>query len=330
MPSKNQFDSGVILPKKYLVEMKQSLREAHTSTRGLRDIVLHLRNPLRFPAILTTDQARLVRKMRELNCSTDALKWMLEMSDRLLRAWWKKNPAVRRETAMGEMLNTRGVLILNNDFSDDYKRYVEDTGFELLSIGKVEGRNDFRDANVVAFLAAINPEPQLCNLLKALLENYEVEEDYVVDKAIQAIGRGNIRNHKSTKKMLAIVSTSELAKRIWKRMGGKPCLAEDVTQKLGDYTFWQLNAATKAETTPEQRLEKERARQRAKQVRFRQNEVNRRLQTLRNKRSYYRSRLSLAPDATEKTKIETNISAIDCEIKKLIAFRKEQKKDSSK
>jgi hypothetical protein len=320
MPSKNQFDSGVILPKENLRELKQAMWRYRTNTRGLRDLVLHMRNPHRFPALLTGNQARLVRRLRELECKTDILGWMLNTCDRLLRSWWLKNSPAKNRTQWGDVLTVPGILILNNDFVEDYKEQAEALRYQMLSIGKVEGRNDFQKSNVVAFLSAVNPEPVLGRLLKALLEDYEVEEDYVVDKAIQAIGRGNIRNHASNKKMLAIVPTYDLAKRIWKRMGSKPHLSTEVMKKLGDYTFWSLNAAMKEERTEEQRREKKRELQKSS----REDATVRALNMLMNRRARRRGLLTRADDENRKNELLVELIELEKQIEQLRAQRSQE------
>jgi hypothetical protein len=213
------------------------------------------------------------------------------------------------------------VLIVNND----YTNYDFDADyFQFLSVGQVEGRNEFQNADIVAFLPAVNPEPDVAQLLNALLPGYDSDEDYVVDKAIQSLGRGNIRNHGTDSEMLAIVSTSKLAEKISARMQHYPRVDLGVTERLGNYTFWSYNKAREMEIVRTADDDKEINRD--YQRKFLENPINKRLNVLRKTRSVLRKKMTLAETDERRAEITTRLSEIEKEIEHALWERDAQKR----
>jgi len=229
MPSKYAFNGGIIMPDDLMLRFKDRMEALKLNTRHLRDIVAHIRTPHLNRGELQPEQLKMLRFIQENNCQLDITGWMVDRCHRLAKSWTKKHTPVEP-----------GVIIVNKDFQ---KYELDEKYFRYMDIGKVEGNNAHQHANVVAFLGAINPTPLLAQLMRILMPHYDADEDYVVDKAIQSIGRGNIRNHHSSEEMLAVVSTTGLAKRISKRMRSHPRVATDVTKKLGNFVPWNRNAA---------------------------------------------------------------------------------------
>jgi hypothetical protein len=93
------------------------------------------------------------------------------------------------------------------------------------------------------FLAAINPDPHMARLLKARLGHlgYDPKEDFIVDRVIQATGRGNIRTHGIKDRMLIVVPTEGLAQRVAERLEERPKYHIEITEKLGNYVSWNSN-----------------------------------------------------------------------------------------
>ncbi|QBX06794.1 hypothetical protein H1O16_gp381 [Burkholderia phage BcepSaruman] len=239
MPSKNQLDRGVIMPVEKLMPFKLKMEELGVTTEHLQDLVRAKRDPDVQKGILQPEQIELESYMREIGCEVDVFAWMVKSSNRLIKSWWKDNAPVKRDNVVQQ-----GVVVVNKEYlSHAFNRKY----YHHLSVGAVEGRNEFMHSNVVAFLAAINPPPLLDQLLTALLPDYDVAEDYVVDKAIQSLGRGNIRNHNTKKRMLAIVSTMGLAEKVRARMHNYPKIAVDTTEALGSMHRWSYNGATAQE-----------------------------------------------------------------------------------
>lgn len=172
----------------------------------------------------------IVDSLNRLGAQTDMLSWLVKASHRVVRAWRKKNPST--EPAL---------MFLNKDFQDrdDVSRKL----FERLNHAKTVGDNSWSSSNAVVFLAAINPDPHMARLLRARLGHlgYDPKEDFIVDKVIQATGRGNIRTHGIRDRMLIVVPTEGLAQRVAERLDERPEYHIEITEKLGNYVSWSKN-----------------------------------------------------------------------------------------
>jgi hypothetical protein len=112
---------------------------------------------------------------------------------------------------------------------------------------------------LVALLAGVNPEPVISRVLQAYLPEYDPDEDYIIDKAVQTIGRGSIRSSNSTERMMAIVPTYELALRLVNRMSGYPLIDLVFAKKMGDYVWWSKKEYQSKSQTFDEKYPKYRA-----------------------------------------------------------------------
>jgi len=295
IPSKYQYNSGLMVPEDKQVMLKHKMEELGFKTKVLRDVISHLRNPALYAGVLKSKQKQLLAFIQEIGCQLDVLQWQVKSSARIARWWFSKHG-----------MPGRGLLFVNSDREPKYDTEI----FSKLSIGKAEGNNNYLKRNVVAFLAAVNPEKEIAHLLETVLNGYNPDLDYVIDKAIQCIGRGNIRNHKSKKYMAAIVPSLELAESIVNCMEGAPALELRWARKLGDYVIWSWQRATSAEIKQlgyRAVLEKQNARSR----KFRSNPLNKELANLRSYRSIYKRRGNLEKVMELESKIQALIDQRD-------------------
>jgi hypothetical protein len=241
----------------------------------------------------------------EYGVAHNILEWQVKRSEELAAKWFAKHGQPHR-----------GLLFVNKK-NEDVKRNKK--LLRIVSIGKAEGNNGYAKSNLVVFLAAVNPVPQICTVLGALLPRYDPDEDYVIDKANQCIGRGNIRNHDSDDKMLAIVSTLGMAKALGQLMEGAPEIRVDIMKKLGNYVTWSSNSSRAEESLDRSKFktreEKSQSQNRLNQQRYSSNPLNRQLASLRKKRA----RAISNGDA----KLVTKVNA---EIEKITKQRDDQKK----
>lgn len=279
VPAKTKLATGVILPSKNLVRFYKMMEKLNINTGELQSMVDSIRNPEASHIGLKEHHDKLLAWMNKNDVHLDILRWQLDSAQHIAKKWSDRYGRPRP-----------GVLFVNKD----YESYpIDRKVFEQLSIGRAEGRNDFMEANVVCFLAAVNPQPVLARLLNALLSNqgYDSDEDYVVDKAVQCIGRGNVRDHKCKSPMLAIVATRGLAYRLKDRMNGSPDISETWLEKTGHYVTWSYNAFK------EQRSKEEnngRTNEEIRTKRYLNNPINKKLTSLRTLRSRYKKALKTA------------------------------------
>lgn len=216
---------GLMIPRHKLVELGDLMASWEMKGSEVLDVINRVRNPMKnSPSKLDKG---LVKVLKQMGAQTDMLKWLVEASHKVVRAWRKKNPS-----------DKPALMFLNKDFND--KMNVDTKIFERLNHAETVGDNRWYESNAVVFLAAINPKPKLERLLRARLGHfgYDPREDFIVDKVIQATGRGNIRTHGIKERMLIVVPTEGLAQRVAERLGERPVYHANITEKLGNYVSW--------------------------------------------------------------------------------------------
>jgi hypothetical protein len=195
------------------------------------------------------------------------------------------------------------------------KRCIEGN-FVTLSVGSVEGRNDFQHLDCVSFFAAINPDPFVCQMLNAVLgeTGYDAHEDYVVDKAIQSLGRAKTRNRDSHDPVMAIVSTRGLAERIAKRMQGYPRVDSSHMRSLGSLEYWTPTGA-------EKRLRIKEGDTRSRKDRYLDRSGNRQIESARAQRSKAAKKLQDASTDDQRAKAQADFDKWNATLDELIAHR---------
>lgn len=307
-PSISKLSNGLLIPKDRILEFRRKMDELGLTSEDLTTIVDYLRKNIR--GRLKPGQKGLLKFMQETGCQTDIMRWQVAQAQVLAREWMDKREYTRP-----------GIMFVNKDYEKALVG-MDDRLFKALSTGIAEGRNDFQSSNTVCFLAAINPKPVLGRVLDALLKHqgYDSDEDYVVDKAIQCIGRGNIRSHKTAdriKKMLAIVPNQWLAERIYARLNDAPTIRYSDIARLGNYTIWNGNKKRKAveiAEDPKKVLDNARQKNKARVEKHLENPINKQLNTLRSSKSYWAKK--------EQTKdVKKKLKEITVKIDKLLAER---------
>ncbi|WP_322073596.1 DEAD/DEAH box helicase family protein [Burkholderia cepacia] len=299
MPSKYQAQYGVAVPVDSLTQFKERMEAAHIGTARLRDLVAYKRDPIAFNTLVKPLEQKFLKQMDEMQCNLDLIGWLLASTEGVAQNWWSANS-----------LPESGLLILNEDAG----RLENLSGFDTLGLGMVEGRNDFQDCTVVAFHAAVNPDPVISRMLNMLLEStgYDSDEDYVTDKAIQSIGRGIIRNRGVDTTMLAIVPTVGLAERIKARMGYYPILDTKPLKELGSFTYWTYNRAVSIEAAEDGLSVKHR---------YLAKPINKEIQCAQVNRSKARSKLKDAATDERRAKAQADIDKWQSILDELIARR---------
>jgi hypothetical protein len=236
MPSLNLVRRGMVVPKERMLEFLKVLEQMEISSQELKELSMFMQSPESIGAEPDQRQRKLLRYMSDIGCKLEVLKWEVNAATKIAKRWFSKN---RIRKPDGSPIP--GLLLVNKDYRDAIP--VPDSDLRYFDVGKVEGRNDFIKCNMVVFLAGINPAPALKDVMAIEIPNYNPDDDYVVDKAIQCLGRGNIRDHASKEPMLAIVATSYLAERIADRMGDQPRIDMSYCKRLGSYTVWNTQEA---------------------------------------------------------------------------------------
>lgn len=105
----------------------------------------------------------------------------------------------------------------------------EDTWIEMPM--RSQGLNKFKSYDTLAFLATLNPRPEVVALMNQLCPEYDPKLDHTIDQCIQSATRCSIRNTKSTSKPLIIVTDRQLAEGVRDHLCGLPKIIKPI--KLG-------------------------------------------------------------------------------------------------
>lgn len=228
MPSIGRYRTGgLLLPRQHLVKFGDRMRDLALTSSAVYEAIELERDPS--TGMPNKQQRQILKLLHNVKGETDTHAWMLKQAERLVRDWRKANPC-----------DHKALVFLNYEFQDDS---VNENLFRMLEHGKAVGNNKYRHSNAVVFLASANPIPRLARLLNALLgpQGYDLHEDHIVDKAIQCLGRGNIRLQGIKDRMLVVLPTEGLATRVAERMNNQATLHVEVTEQLGNYESWNTN-----------------------------------------------------------------------------------------
>lgn len=94
------------------------------------------------------------------------------------------------------------------------------------------GLNKYRECNVIAYLSANNPTPEMCKLFNALLPRYEPDKDHAADSCVQAVTRLSVRESTSSDKVYVILPDMGLAKLVEEKFNNVCRYNSSVTDAL--------------------------------------------------------------------------------------------------
>ncbi|BAG41741.1 hypothetical protein [Ralstonia phage phiRSL1] len=157
----------------------------------------------------------------------DPLAWYIQSAKRVIRHWR------RTHKSFGLPL-----MVLNDKFAKD-EHYAEmlsdDSGCpeaELLPFMS-HGLNTYKERNVLAFLAAINPAPQLIQFYRERLPNYDFAKDHVADVCNQSVCRLSLRDVKSTESVLVVVPDHSIARLLNEKLFNRATIDTSYVTRLG-------------------------------------------------------------------------------------------------
>lgn len=106
---------------------------------------------------------------------------------------------------------------INAGTNKEYQKSVDQLNLDgLLPMEfKSQGSNKYLDYHVMAFLASINPEPEVKNIMKRLCPYYDPRMDHIVEQAVQSLARSSIRDPREGANRLLILPDEETARIVW-------------------------------------------------------------------------------------------------------------------
>lgn len=179
-------------------------------------------------------QHHVLRKKHGIH--SNIIEWMCEASVAARRLWMqnviRRNPRVRGNA---DTFRAEKPLVFTNYGGEEkaYRRWPGSSGTVYLEHAQARGMNEWINANTIFYLAAVNADPKVRQVLEKLTEGltnqrtgcgYDPNFDYSVANALQCLGRGNVRNHQSRSTMLVMVPTLRMAEYLKEAMYDLPTI----------------------------------------------------------------------------------------------------------
>lgn len=190
-------EAGISTPKEL-----RALREIYLDSNAGRDKRYH-----KALDILAEHKEHLV---------TSPVMWMLQESRKIIRNWMARYHIKKVK---------KPLLVLNKRIASFALQHDADAfdNFELISTS-VHGLNKYSNRNVIAFLAAINPTPDLIRLYRTLLPEYDFEKDHVADICVQCACRLSVRDTEAVEPVLVITPDHRINGLLYDRLYKSPSL----------------------------------------------------------------------------------------------------------
>lgn len=227
----NKYDSAVVVPEQYAKEVAEALSNLGISMKTLldkfgaaaykkemlRDGLVPPRN--RPSEVITDAEMAFLDLLEDSGGHPDLFVWFMEQS-LFLRKYLTK---------VGELSDHPPLLVANHVHTPQAKIYLmegDEEGPTKLRPDRVfrrisafsHGLNTYMDSNMIVYLAALNPPPDYCLLMKVILPDYEIDKDHAAEACIQAISRTNVRVGQSSQKVHVVLPDMGLANLVAEKM----------------------------------------------------------------------------------------------------------------
>lgn len=203
------------------------------------------------------------------------LEWMLRETKAVIKSWAKSEGIKKIKSPL---------LIVNKKYERDAERLASD--YKIIST-QVHGLNKYYQHEVVVFLAAINPTPDLCRFYSTYLPEYNIEKDHVADVCIQCVCRGSVRDTNTSKPTLVVVSDLGIMNHVHEKMFKRPTL---LTNKMPAKQMIASNLSGASKTLRVKGVSKVKT-LKERTAEWRSKGSNREKQILRNTISRYKKQL---------------------------------------
>lgn len=273
--------NGVLVEEKTYPKVVEILATNNINTPGsFMRIKKHMRDPSLVG--IPEHESNAVKQLSSLGNKfvVNPFTWYLDSAESVLNTHGKK--------LVGS--TNKPLLVTNTgEYAYEAQHRFESQGWECITTS-VHGINEYKDSNVVIFLAAINPTPELLRFYNRYLPNYEAEKDHVADAAIQCVCRCALRDPGSDSRVLVIVPDMRIATLLFEKMQNRPRITEKYSPKPTMHSLTKnVNVAKKDARPPRIIVAKSNA---AHQKQYRNaTPFNADISRVRNAVSYYKRKM---------------------------------------
>lgn len=303
--SKNQLN-GFMIPTEHIPRMKELLDEYQPSVADLRFI----KRALCFKNVIKSQRLKeLTDAFRELEVNHEPIEWYLDFSVSVCKAWAKKKNIKYAKPLTFVNTNCESVATSKN--------------LPLCSIGS-RGSNAYSNYHSVLFMAAVNPDNQHRNFLKALLgDAYSTERDFVVDTCLQAINRCSIRDTRCNEPVLIIVPDLRLAEYVKEAMHDLPTIVKP--PKSVSHTVLSIRSMANGITEGDRMKYKPEDWKKEWKTQYFADDLNRSIRNKASMVSQYKAQLMKDIPQERRHKIVQNLQRTQAELEELRKLRNEKK-----
>jgi hypothetical protein len=167
-----------------------------------------------------------LKKMKGAVTKYTPLQWYARASVYISQQWYAK------QIELGNSYEIKPLPITCNAGTN--KEYLNEIA-DVLPVDswtampfQSHGLNTFKSYDTLAFLATLNPKPEVVSIMSQLCPDYEPRLDYTIDQCVQSSTRCSIRDTRSTSKPLIIVTDETLARAIVKHLCDLPTLIDPI------------------------------------------------------------------------------------------------------
>lgn len=238
-------------------------------------------------------------------------------------AWYMKTASEFVETLRQEGKVQGRVLVSVNE---RYTKELGDNYQEYLRISTMShGLNQYRDSNTLIYIAAVHPNPMTIALYHAVIPEYDYLKDHLADSCTQAVTRLCIRDVESETIAYVLLPDMGTAELLRSKLMGRPTIATRAIEGEGMLALSHLNPNRVRETlriTPEEKKARRAIQNKAAQVRYLSDDLNKELHKLRVRKSHCLKSLRIDPDSK---KFKKRLKALEPQIEKLLELRDQRK-----
>lgn len=249
------------------------------------------------------DQAKRMSERDPTKAEKSALKYLKQFGAKFDSFVWYLKAANKFIESLKEdgKVEDRVLVVVN----DRNAKYTDTKYPDWLRISSVShGLNKFMSSNTIVFAAALNPEPDLAILYRALLPGYDFTKDHLADSCVQSVTRLCVRDTDSEVVAYVILPDSAMAELLRQKMLDEPSIVNRAAHDLNMTALSTLNVRrTRVLLSEEERQIRRKKSNEKKSVKWRAEDHNKKLASLRASRSRFKRLLDAAhPDKAKSFK----------------------------
>lgn len=213
------------------------LKEFFTKLRDLTDELQRVRGGARLPfkqvirAIAkgrySEEEVSLVEHVQTLPglvTRYTPLQWYCVQAIKMSKQWLKEQKISSQPLPITVNVGTKGKAGAESYWKREVVRVVKDGQNVIQMPFASHGLNSYSHLDIIAFLATLNPSPEVVKLFEQLCPDYNAALDHTLDQCVQSAARCSIRDVDSNTKPLIIVTDKFLAEKVKNQLRGLPTI----------------------------------------------------------------------------------------------------------